>query len=338
MQYLKEAMACQASDLHLTVEAPPVVRVDGSLIRLGEDRLKPPDLLDAFNEVASPEIQKRFAERGDVDFSYSVPSFGRFRVSAYRQRGSVALTVRIIPAKVPALADLGLPFGVTVLARATDGLVLVAGLSGNGKSTTLAAMIDLINAERAANVITIEDPIEYLHRHQQALVNQREVNGDVTSYAEGLRSALRSDPDVIMVGDLRDAETLELALRAAETGQLVLGSLNAADSVSAVERLLDTLPPHKQQQARVQLSGCLRGIVSQRLYPLVGRPGRFALCEVIMGTSVVRKAIRDNKIELMPTLIQTGVRFGMRSFETSLQDLLTAGAITPVDVPAEFAR
>lgn len=337
IQWLKEAMACQASDIHLTVESPPVLRVDGQLIRLGDQNLAPKETEEALAELAGPLALQRFAERGDADFSFSSSGLGRFRVNAYRQRGSVALAIRIIPPRVRALGELGLPDAVADLARRGNGLVFVAGPTSSGKSTTLAAMVDLINAETASHVITLEDPLEYLHHHRRSIVHQREVGTDVPSLSEGLRSALREDPDVIMISELADVDSLETALRAAETGHLVLASMHTGDSVSTIERIIDCFPPHKQQQARVQLAACLQGIVAQQLLPLVARPGRVAACEIMIATPAVRNLIREGKTHQIPSLIQTGARYGMRQMDVSLKELLAAGAIAPEDSPGTRA-
>jgi len=331
IQWLREAMACQASDVHLTVESPPVLRVDGKLIRLGEENLTPKDVEAALAELASPATLKRFEECGDADFSYSAAGFGRFRVNAYRQRGSVALAVRIIPPRVKTLAELGLPGAVAELARRDSGLVIVTGPTGSGKSTTLAAMIDLINSETASHIITLEDPIEYLHHHRRSIVHQREVGTDVPTFIAGLRAALREDPDVIMIGELRDIDSMETALRAAETGHLVLASMHTGDAVAAVDRIIDLFPPHQQQQARVQLAACLQGVVAQQLLPLAARPGRVAACEIMIATPAVRNLIRENKTHQLPSLIQTGARYGMRQMEASIKELLAAGLVAPED-------
>ncbi|MGE5560707.1 MAG: type IV pilus twitching motility protein PilT [Chloroflexota bacterium] len=333
IEWLREAMACQASDIHLTVESPPVVRVDGQLIRLGDQNLTPKDTEAALAELATPAALKRFAECGDADFSYSSAGFGRFRVNAYRQRGSAALAIRIIPPRVKALGELGLPDAVADLARRGSGLVVVTGPTGSGKSTTLAAMVDLINSETASHVISLEDPIEYLHHHRRSIVHQREVGSDVATFGDGLRSILREDPDVIMIGELRDIDSMATALRAAETGHLVLASMHTSDAVSTIDRIIDYFPPYQQQQARVQLASCLQGIVAQQLLPLAARPGRVAACEILIATPAVRNLIREAKTHQLPSLIQTGGRYGMRQMDASLRELLAAGTIAAEEIP-----
>ncbi|MGE5541644.1 MAG: type IV pilus twitching motility protein PilT, partial [Bacillota bacterium] len=303
---LKEAVSRHASDLHLTVEAPPSFRIGGELVRNEAGILRAADTADALARLAGPQDKTVLDLRGQVNFSYSLPGVGRFRVNAFRQRGSVAISIRILWPKVPALGELSLPLVVAELAMRPNGLVLVTGHSGSGKSSTLAGMVDLINENRNCHVITLEDPIEYLHRHKRSIVNQREVGSDTPSFEDGLRSALREDPDVIMAGDLRDLEAIRLALTAAETGHLVLAAMPTTSAAQTIARIVDVSPVHLQQQVRVQLASVLAGVVTQQLIPRIDKPGRIPACEVLTGTASVRNLIREGRIHQMQSAIQTG--------------------------------
>ena len=318
---LEEAVSRHASDIHITVESPPVLRIYGELTRLNGTPLTQRETEAALTGICPPDHLEEFRSTGQTDFSYSLPGVGRFRVSAFRQRGSVAMSVRVLSSRVPTLGELALPLVVAELAVREAGLVVVTGPAGSGKSSTLAAMIDLINEAETRHVITIEDPIEYLHRHKRSIVNQREVGSDTRSFAGGVRAALREDPDVIMIGEIRDLETISLALAAAETGHLVLGALYTNGAVQAVDRLIDVFPPHHQQQARVQLSMVLEGIIAQQLLPRIDRPGRVAACEVLVGTPAVRNLLREGKSHQLHSAMQTGSKHGMRTMEQSLRDL-----------------
>ena len=251
----------------------------------------------------------------------------RFRVNAFRQRGSIAIAIRIIPERVPSLQELKLPDIVRELARKPRGLVLVTGPTGSGKSTTMAAMIDLINSERACNILTLEDPIEYLHRHRKSIINQREIGADSRTFANALRAALREDPDVILVGEMRDMETISIAVRAAETGHLVLATLHTSDAAQTVDRIIDVFPPYQHQQVRTQLSLALQGIVSQQLLPRRDGQGRIVAVETLVTTPAVRNLIREGKSHQILSVIQTGAKFGMLAMDTALRDLCRAGLI-----------
>ncbi len=325
-ELIRRAAALRASDVHLTAGAPPCFRVAGELVPTGSEALSPAAVEELVGSLLSPEHRERLAERGQVDLAGSLPGVGRFRLNAYRQRGSLAAALRLIPTRVPRLDELGLPPVVADLARLPNGLVLVTGPTGSGKTTTLAAMVSLINEERACHVVTLEDPIEYLHAHGRALVNQREVGLDTCSFAEALRAALRQDPDVILVGEMRDLETMAIALTAAETGHLVLSSLHTSGAAQTVERIVDAFPPHQQEQVRVQLASVLRGIVAQLLLPAPGRR-RVLAAEVLVATPAARNLIRENKTHQLASVIQTGARHGMRTMEQSLRLLREAGAI-----------
>jgi twitching motility protein PilT len=324
---LQEAVRLRASDVHLTVESPPVVRVDGRLRALGGPPLTVADTRAALAHLASPEQRSRVESAGECDFSYSLPGVGRFRVNAYRQRGSIGLALRTIASQVPTFADLGLPGAVADVVRRPSGLVLVVGRAGSGRSSTLAAMIDLINSEQSLHVVTLEDPIEYLHRHKRSVVNQREIGVDSHSFAVALRAALRQDPDVILVGEVRDAETIATALTAAETGRLVLAAAVALDAAQAIERLAEVFPPNQQEQVRLQLSGALQAVVAQRLLPRRDGRGRVAAVEVLVATPAVRNLIREGKDHQLHSLIQAGAKHGMLSMETSLRELYERGLV-----------
>ncbi len=325
-ELLEEMVRRRASDLHLTVNVPPVLRVDGRLMHLeGYGPLEARDTLEAARELtrcSGEEIPR------DLDFSVGYSGLGRFRVNVFYQRGSVCLALRQIPAEVPRLEELGLPEVLAELTRLTSGLILVTGPTGSGKSTTLAAMIDEINREQRVHIITLEDPIEFLHSHKQSIVNQREVGRDTDSFARGLRAALRQDPDVILVGEMRDLETIATAITAAETGHLVLATLHTPDATRAVDRVIDVFPADQQEQIRVQLSATLQAVIAQQLVPRARGDGRVAACEVLVATPAVRALIRERKTHQLYSAMQTGARFGMTTMEQSLRRLLEEGFIS----------
>jgi twitching motility protein PilT len=328
-ELLRIAVQRKASDLHITVNTPPIIRIHGSLVRLeGYELLTPTDTEALFFEIASEQQRKLFKEYGEADFSFALTGFSRFRVNAFHQRGSVALSLRLINEKIPTLEELKHPDVLKTLARHARGLVLVTGPTGSGKSTTLAAMLDLINNERANHIITLEDPIEYLHKHKQCIVNQREIHADTHSFANALRAAMREDPDVILVGEMRDAETIGIAITAAETGHLVFATLHTCDSVQTVDRIIDVFPPAQQQQIRVQLSFTLQGIVSQQLLPRMDGTGRAVALEVLIVNPAVRNLIREGKTHQIQSILQTGARYGMQTMDNSLRDLYRRGVIS----------
>lgn len=334
---LAQAVALDASDVHLTVGVPPVVRVSGELRRLDEFGVMSADTLQAVvDHVLHGENRRHYDESGDVDISFGITGLGRFRVNAFRQRSSPAFCFRVIPRSIPSFEELGLPPIIKELCSLRDGLVLITGPTGSGKSTTLAAMVDHINRERAAVIITVEDPIEYLHRHDKSIVNQREVGSDTVSFATSLRAALRENPDVIMVGEMRDTETIETALRAAETGHLVLSTLHTRGAASSIDRIIDTFPPYRQQQVRIQLGGSLQAVIWQQLVP-TRDGGRTAACEVMIATPAVRNMIREGRAFLIDSTIETGARHGMQTMDAALEHLARAGVIT-MDVQQEYAR
>jgi twitching motility protein PilT len=311
------------SDLHLKVGAPPAVRVDGALGYLeGYGALRPEDTEGFLARILPEKLAGDFREEGEADFSYALGGVGRFRVNAFRQRGSVSIVMRLVPLGVPGFEDLGLPEAVRRLAFEERGIVLVVGTTGSGKSTTLAAMIDLINRNASKHVVTIEDPIEFLHSDRKSIINQREVGSDTVSFARALRRVLRQDPDVILVGEIRDTESARIALSAAETGHLVLSTLHTLDATETVNRMIDLFPPHERGQVRTMLAGTLRGIVGQRLVPARGG-GRAAACEVMVTTGRIQDFILDpQQTGQIPSAIAEGEYYGMQTFDQALLKLV----------------
>ena len=321
-----------ASDLHLTVGTPPVLRIHGKLVRLDTRALFPEDTDNIATELANGDQIHKLRTEGSVDFAITSAGRSRFRISLYRQKRTTAVALRLLPRQMLSSRDIGLPRIADELIRMPRGLVLVTGPTGSGKTTSLAAMLNEINLKLGHHIVTIEDPIEYIHEHQEGLVNQREVGTDVGSFAEGLRRALRQDPDVILVGEMRDLETMETAIRAAETGHLVFSTLHTTGAGRTVDRIVDSFPAHQQEQIRVQLSTNLKAVISQLLVPRVDRPGRIAVFEVMVNTPSVAALIRDNKTFRLATEIQTGAKYGMNTIEQSLVDLYLAGVIARDEV------
>jgi len=328
---LAEAIEREASDLHITTGVPPIIRVYGELSKLDYPELTAKDTLAMLEEVVTEEQAEQFAEFRDIDFSYNIEGMGRFRVNAYRQRGVIGIAFRVIPPEVIPLNNLGLPDVVTDLSRKLSGIILVVGPTGHGKTTTLAGMIDIINTERGCHIVTIEDPIEYVHRHKKSIINQREVGIDAQSFPRALRAALREDPDVILVGEMRDLDTIATAITAAETGHLVLTTLHSGDAATAIDRIIDVFPPHQQGQVKIQLSVTLQGVIAQQLIPRHDRPGRVVATEVMIATPAVRNLIREGKTYQIPSIIQSGIRFGMQTMDTSLQNLYRGGKISAAE-------
>ncbi len=318
----------KASDLHLNENTPPILRIDGRLTLTELPKLTRDDTKRLIYSVLSNEQKEIFERNWELDLSVAMHGMDRFRVNVHIQRGSVEAAFRRIPLVIPKLEDLGLPPIVADLAKKPNGLVLVTGPTGVGKTTTMAAMIDLINSERHDMIISIEDPIEFLHQNKRSIIKQREVFSDTKSFAEALRHALRQDPDVIFVGEMRDLETISTALTAAETGHLVLATLHTPDAPQTVERIIDVFPPFQQQQVKLQLADCLQGVISQLLLPRSSGIGRVVATEIMIGTAAVRNLIREQEIEQIPTLIQTGHQYGMRAMDKSLKELYKAGIIT----------
>ncbi len=317
------------SDLHLTVNSKPIVRNNGVLSVFDEfpHKFSFKEMKDIARDLMTDEQWTTFQKKGELDFSYSVPGFSRFRVNVYYQRGAVSLAIRVIPSRVPTIDELGLPAVLKKLALQPSGLVLCTGPTGSGKSTTLAAMIDEINEQRKCHILTLEDPIEYLHEHKKCIVHQREVGIDTNNFADGLKAALRQDPDIILVGEMRDLETVSIALEAAETGHLVLATLHTSDAPKTVDRIIDVFPPHQQQQVRIQLSSSLNGIISQQLLPCSDEKRRIAALEVLIGTPAVKNIIRDGKSHQLNSVMQTGAKSGMIMMNNYLLELYQKGLI-----------
>jgi twitching motility protein PilT len=327
---LRVLVAEGGSDLHLKVPSPPLIRVDGGLRPIrGAGPLAEADTEDAVRHILSDERKlAEFAEDGEVDFSYAIEGVARFRVNAFRQRGYASLVIRAIPESIRTIDELDLPPVIRELAEEERGIVLLTGTTGSGKSTTLAAMIDHINATTAKHVVTIEDPIEFLHNDKTSLINQREVGQDTASFKRALRRVLRQDPDVILIGEMRDEETVHTALSAAETGHLVFSTVHTVDAAETVNRLIDFFPPHMHQQVRAMLAGTLKGAVSQRLVPAAGGRGRVAVCEVLRMTGRVRDMIMDpTQTGRLNEVISEGGYYGMQTFDQALFDHLKAGRI-----------
>lgn len=327
-ELLSTAVNLRASDIHITVGLPPVLKIGAQFRRLGDSPLTPADAEKLVKELFPSEtLYQEFQAEGDKDFSLSVPGLSRFRVNAFKQRGSVAAVVRIIPFELPDPDRLGIPKTVQNLSTLTNGLVLVTGPAGSGKSTTLAAIIDLINQNRECHILTLEDPIEFLHTHKKSIVNQREIGIDAQSYARALRAAMRESPDVILLGEMRDLETASIALTAAETGQLVFSTLHTIGAAKTIDRIIDVFPPNQQQQIRVQLSTVLQAVVSQQLVPST-QGGHVPAFEILRVNDAVRNLIRENKTPLINSIIQTSRSDGMTTMDNSLLDLFQKGLIT----------
>jgi twitching motility protein PilT len=326
---LVRTLELKASDLHLTAGSEPVVRINGTLERLEEfAKLTPKDTLALLYRILSTEQQKHLETQRQLDLSYAVPGAARFRVNVYSQRESLAAAFRLIPTAIKTLEDLGLPSSLYDLCTKPRGIVLVTGPTGSGKSTTLAAMIDRINATRSDHIITIEDPIEFLHRHQRCIVNQREIGTDATTFADGLRGALRQDPDVVLLGEMRDLETIATALTAAETGHLVFATVHTQDAPSTVNRLIDVFPAAQQDQIRMQIAATLQGVVTQTLLPTADAKGRVPAVEILLPDDAVRNLIRQAKVEQVYSIMQTGTGRGMQTMEQALGDLVRRGVVT----------
>jgi twitching motility protein PilT len=328
---LKIAVASGASDLHLKVGSYPMMRVNGTLVVASEEkRLDRADTETMAGLLFTPEHKEKFRNHQEVDLAYSVAGLGRFRCNVFQQRGTVGIVLRVIPTRIRTVDELGLPPVLKRIAEETRGLVLVTGTTGSGKSTTLAAMIDHINATRSSHIMTVEDPIEYLHRDYQSIVSQREVAVDTSSFSHALRSALRQDPDVILVGEMRDFETVETALLAAETGHLVFSTLHTLDATETVNRIISVFPPHQQRQIRIQLATVLRAAISQRLMPRADGLGRVPAVEVMVTTPFIRDCIVDkDRTSQIPTAIASGTsQYGMQSFDQSIFGLYQQGFVT----------
>ena len=342
---LRQMLEQNASDLHLKVGCAPTLRVNGELRSLPMSPMRSDDMKALADSIMPPKRQKEFAELKEADFALGVPGIGRFRVNAYQQRGTIAYAFRIVPFQANSIGELNLPAVIEQIALKPRGLVLVTGITGSGKSTTLAAMIQYVNQNRNANIITIEDPIEFLHRDNKAHINQREVGTDTASFAQALRRVLRQDPDILLVGEIRDLDTLDTAMKAADTGHLVFSTLHTMDATQTINRILSFYPPHQQAEVRFLLSSSLEAVISQRLVPRADKPGRVPATEILVNTAAVRENIRDMSKSLnIPELIAEGtVHYGMQSFDQSLMNWYRKGVISYENAlynatnPSEFA-
>jgi twitching motility protein PilT len=317
-----------ASDLHLCAGVPPVIRLDGRLIPTNYEKATPQDTQRLMYDILTDEQIQRFESTLELDFSYSLGKMARFRVNVYRDRGAVAAAFRLIPTRIPTIRELNLPPVLEELTRLPRGLIIVTGPTGSGKSTTQAAMINQINMERSVHIVTIEDPIEYLHTHRFSIINQRELGQDTRSFHNALRAVLREDPDVILVGEMRDPETIALAITAAETGHLVLATLHTNSASTTIDRIVDVFPPGQQEQIRIQLSNSIQAVICQQLLPRAGQPGRVPAVEVMIATPAIRNLIRENKAHQIASVIQTSANVGMQTMDQSLRDLYMKGWIT----------
>ncbi len=329
-EILREGVQRGASDVHLTVGLPPVIRVDGTLVRMDYAPLEPHQIQRMVYDILSGDQIQWLEKSRELDLSYGVAQMGRFRVNVYRQRGSLGAAFRAVPCEIPSFEQLRLPPITRNLTFRQSGLILVTGPTGSGKSTTIASMIDYINMDRAVHIMTIEDPIEYLHAHKKGMVNQREINSDTDSFDNALRSVLREDPDIILVGEMRDLETIGAALTLAETGHLVFGTLHTRNAAQTCDRVVDVFPPHQQSQIRVQLANTLEAVLSQLLLPMNGG-GRVAAIEVMIATSAIRNLIRDGKSHQIGTALETGVDQGMQPMDRALASLYLQGLINLED-------
>lgn len=332
----------QASDLHLTENMPPLIRINGNIVVSDFPRINRDETKKLIYSVLSNDQKEKFEQDWELDLSLALPGLDRFRMNVHIQRGSVEAAFRRIPLLIPSMEELGLPRIIAELARKPNGLVLITGPTGVGKSTTMASMIDLINSEQKSIVVSVEDPIEYIHFNKKCVIKQREVYSDTRSFAEALRHCLRQDPDVIMVGEMRDLETISTTLTAAETGHLVLATLHTPNAPQTIERIIDVFPPNQQPQVKLQLADCLQGVCSQLLLPRADGGGRVLATEIMVATPGIRNLIREQEIEQIPTLMQTGSQFGMHTMDKCLKKLYKEGvvtletAISKVKNPEEF--
>ncbi|HYT51141.1 MAG TPA: type IV pilus twitching motility protein PilT [Gaiellaceae bacterium] len=336
---LEQMVARKASDLHISVGSPPAIRVRGEVERLDDyDPLTDEDTQQLLYRILSSEQQKQLEIKRQLDFSHSVPGLARFRVNVYFQKETVGAAFRMIPDELKTLEELGIPPTLHQLAEKPRGIVLITGPTGSGKSTTLAALIDEINRNRAEHILTIEDPIEFLHRHKKCIVNQREIGPDATTFAEALRAALRQDPDVILVGEMRDLETISTALTAAETGHLVFGTLHTQSAPSTIDRIIDVFPPEQQEQVRIMIANSLQGVVTQTLIPTADGVGRVPALEVLLPDDAVRNLIRQGKVEQIYSVMQTNTSRGMQTMEQALADLYQRNVVKLEDALSRSSR
>lgn len=327
-ELIVDAVASRASDVHLCAGTMPAARVDGDLVPLREYKCTPEDVQAVADEIMNEQQAKILSEEGEVDFAFSIFGTGRFRINIFHQRGTLAIAARVLNPSIPSAEDLGIPDSVVSMCDKKRGLVLVTGPTGSGKSTTLACLIDIINHKYTHHIITMEDPIEYLHKHNKSMVNQREMGSDSKSYASALRAALREDPDVILVGEMRDLETISIAVTAAETGHLVFSTLHTIGAANTIDRIIDVFPPYQQQQIRAQLADVLECVASQQLIPKACGKGRVAAIEVMIGNSAIRSHIREGKTYQIASTMQTNRKIGMITMDESLLGLYQSGVIT----------
>ena len=322
-QMLDEMLSTKASDLHIRIGVRPNLRIDGVLRPIGEEHLTPQEIEEIMNQILSEDQKKRFLQRNELDLALSVSKMGRFRINFYRQRGTVSIAIRAVNTIIPSFEELNLPVVIKKLSDERRGLIILTGTTGCGKSTTLAAMIDHINSTRPENILTIEDPIEYIHRNKKSIIGQREIGGDTESFVTALRHAFRQDPDVILIGEIRDLETMSIALTASDTGHLVLTTLHTLNALETVNRIISFFPPHQHQQIRLLLAATLKAIICQRLLPRCDGPGRVPAVEVLVNTGLVSEYVADSlKTPLIPELIESGaIQYGMQSFDQSIMDL-----------------
>ncbi|WP_270179460.1 type IV pilus twitching motility protein PilT [Alkalihalobacillus sp. CinArs1] len=325
---LRAACKLGASDVHLTIGVPPILRIHGDLKRYGSEPLEPSTTEEMARLLIPKDQWATFKENGDLDFSYSLKGVSRFRINAFHQRTSISLAIRVVPSVIPSLESIHAPEIIKKLSLKPQGLILVTGPTGSGKSTTLASAINFLNHTVQKHVITLEDPIEYLHKHRNCVIDQREIGADVKSFASGLRAALRQDPDVVLVGELRDLETIQTAVTAAETGHLVFGTLHTSNAGATVDRIIDVFPPSQQPQIRIQLASVLVGIISQRLFPTVDKKSRRPAFEVLVNNPAIANLIRDSKVYQIPNVLQTSKSTGMVELSSSIRTLIKNGVIS----------
>lgn len=337
LDLIKYGIDNRASDIHITTGVPPAFRIDGVLRYLDERPLSSDSIEALIKQILTEEKARELEFTGEIDISYFIPSLGRFRMNIYKQRGCYAVAIRIIPSRIPTIEELGLPTIIKDLARLSRGLILVTGPTGSGKSTTLASIINQINQEKNCHIITLEDPIEYLHIHKKSIVNQREIKADTLSFSNGLRAALRQDPDVILVGEMRDLDTISTALTAAETGHLVLSTLHTSGAAKSIDRIIDVFPPHQQLQVRLQIASVIQAIISQQLLPKAIGKGRLLATEIMIATPAIRNLIREGKTYQIDNIIQTSKKEGMQTMDNSLLDLYKQGLITKETVLKQAA-
>lgn len=336
-QWLKDAFYKQASDVHLTIGKAPIFRVNGNLIEQDMEKLNPSDTTNIVREIIPGELWDKLEKNRELDFSYGIHGVSRFRINTFFQRGELSLSIRIVPTRISSIEELYLPPIAKEIVKQPQGLILVTGPTGSGKSTTLASMIDFMNKSMQKHIITLEDPIEYMHSHQQSVIDQREVGFDTNSFVSGLRASLRQDPDVILVGEMRDLETISTAVTAAETGHLVLGTLHTTDAISTIERIIDVFPAEQQTQIRIQLSSILKAVISQRLLITKDGSGRRVATEVLINTSAVKNLIRNEKLHQVQNVLQTSKEQGMHTLEMDLKRLLQEDIIS-FEVAAPFMQ